>query len=104
MKISNHGSGKSPTGVTSTAPQDKLKKSDFMDGSRADGLDETSARVDVSDRAQHMQKAKELASGGDDIDEAKVARLQKMIDDGNYKVDADAVADRLIDTHMQFPD
>jgi flagellar biosynthesis anti-sigma factor FlgM len=62
-----------------------------------------SARVDVSDRAQQMQKAKDIA-GNSSVDEAKVARLQKMIDEGKYKVDADSVADRLVDAHMLFPE
>lgn len=62
-----------------------------------------SAKVDVSERAQLMQKAKDIASKST-IDEAKVARLQKLIDEGNYKVDADAIADRLVDSHMDFPE
>lgn len=61
------------------------------------------ARVNLSDRAQAMQRAKEIASE-DTIDEAKVARLQKMIDEGSYNVNADEVADRLVDTQMMFPD
>jgi len=63
-----------------------------------------SAKVDVSDRAQLMQRAKDIASRPDTIDEAKVARLQKMIDEGNYKVDADSIADRLVDEHLTIPD
>jgi negative regulator of flagellin synthesis FlgM len=57
------------------------------------------AKVNLSERAQSMQKAKEIASH-DTVDEAKVARLQKLIDDGKYKVDARAVADRLVDEHL----
>ncbi len=61
----------------------------------------TSARVDVSQRAQDIKKAKELATPKDsDIDEAKVARLQKLIDSGKYKVDAEKVADKLVDEHL----
>jgi flagellar biosynthesis anti-sigma factor FlgM len=57
-----------------------------------------SARVDVSQRAQDIKKAKELATPKDsDVDEAKVARLQAMIDQGKYKVDADKIADKLVD-------
>ena len=63
-----------------------------------------SAQVDVSERAQMMQKAKDLASRPDTVDEAKVARLQKLIDDGKYKIDADAIADRLVDEHLTIPD
>lgn len=59
------------------------------------------AKVNVSDRAQAMQKAKDIASQ-DTVDEAKVARLQKLIDEGKYKVDSKAVADRLVDEHLNM--
>jgi negative regulator of flagellin synthesis FlgM len=62
-----------------------------------------SARVDVSQRAQDIKKAKELATPSDSIDEAKVARLQALIDSGKYKVDAEAIADRLLDEHSKMP-
>ncbi len=64
---------------------------------------QNSAKVNVSDRAQMMQKAKDIASSTS-VDEAKVARLQKMIDEGKYKVDADAIADRLVDEHLRMPE
>lgn len=63
-----------------------------------------SAQVNVSERAQMMQKAKDIASGPMTVDEAKVARLQKMIDEGKYKVDADSIADRLVEEHLTIPD
>lgn len=59
--------------------------------------------VNVSERAQMMQKAKDIASDTS-IDEAKVARLQKLIDEGKYKTDAQAIADRLVDEHLTIPD
>ena len=62
-----------------------------------------SARVDLSPRAQDIKKAKELATPGEGIDEAKVARLQAMIDAGKYKVDAEAIADRMLDEQMKMP-
>lgn len=62
-----------------------------------------SAKVDVSQRAQDIKRAKELATPSNDIDEAKVARLQALIDSGKYKVDAEAIADRLLDEQMKMP-
>lgn len=62
-----------------------------------------SSQVDLSERAQLMAKAKEIASKTN-VDETKVARLQKLIDEGKYQVDADKVADRLVDAHMDFPE
>lgn len=69
----------------------------------AGALTTDSARVDLSSRAQDMARAKELATPDDGIDEAKVARLQKLIDAGQYKVDAEAIADRLVDEHSKMP-
>ncbi len=63
-----------------------------------------STRVDVSERGQQIKKAKEIASKDlNSVDEAKVARLQKMIDEGKYKVDAEAIADRLVDEQLNMP-
>jgi negative regulator of flagellin synthesis FlgM len=74
-----------------------------MISSRGSDASEGSSKVDVSDRAQRMQRAKDIASR-DTVDEAKVARLQKLIDEGKYKTDASAIADKLIDEHMSFPE
>lgn len=54
------------------------------------------SKVDISKRAQDIRKAKEIATNAPDVDEAKVARLQKLIDEGKYKVDAGAIADKMI--------
>ena len=63
------------------------------------GAELESAKVQMSRDAQAMQKAKAIA-GKQTVDEAKVARLQKLIDEGKYKVDAESVADRLVDEHL----
>jgi negative regulator of flagellin synthesis FlgM len=60
--------------------------------------------VNLSDRAQMMAKAKEIAQNTETGNEAKVARLQKLIDEGKYNVDAAAVADRLVDEHLAIPE
>ncbi len=63
-----------------------------------------SARVDVSPKAQEFQRVKALATPNtNDIDEAKVARLQKLIDEGKYKIDAEAIADKLLDEQSKMP-
>jgi flagellar biosynthesis anti-sigma factor FlgM len=59
----------------------------------------SASKVEVSEQAQRLQKAKEIAKN-DSVDEAKVARLQALIDAGKYKTDAEAIADRLVDEHL----
>ncbi len=89
-------------GADSIFDSKKTKGSRGADGGGALGGAD-SARVDLSSRAQDMARAKELATPNDNIDEAKVARLQKLIDAGKYKVDAEAIADRLVDEHSKMP-
>lgn len=63
-----------------------------------------SARVEVSSRAQDARRVKELAMAAPDVDEMKVAKFRQLIDEGKYKVDAKAVADRLVDEHLSLED
>lgn len=62
-----------------------------------------SAKVQLSERAQLMQRAKDIASQSEDVNEAKISRLQKLIDEGKYQVNASAIADKMVDEHMLFP-
>lgn len=109
MKVTNNRIG-GTTGGLDTGKAGKTDGASALDKSTRTGALSSkegvkdSAKVDVSARAQQMQKAKEIASRPDTVDEAKVARLQKLIDEGNYKIDADAIADRLVDEHMTIPD
>lgn len=58
----------------------------------------------ISSRAREFIKAKELASQAPDIREQRVAELKKKIAEGKYHVDVDAVADRLVEEHLQAKD
>lgn len=60
------------------------------------------ARVELSPRAQDMKKIKDLAMAEPPDRAEKIARLQKLIDEGNYKVDTEAIADRMVDEHLIF--
>lgn len=109
MKVTNNQIGATPGRVDTakTAKTDAAKVGN-LDEKSMGGLANKealkgSANVNLSERAQMMQKAKEIASQAT-VDEAKVARLQKLIDEGKYKVDADKIADRLVDEHMTIPD
>ena len=53
-------------------------------------------KLDLSERAQDIRKAKEMAQASPDVDMDKVDKFRKLIDEGKYKVDAKAVADRMV--------
>lgn len=58
-------------------------------------------KVAISGRGKDIAKAKELASSSPDIaDEARIAKLKAAIEGGHYKVDANAIADKLVDDHL----
>lgn len=64
-----------------------------------DSLD-SATKVDVSPRAQEAKRIKELAMAAPDVDMAKVEKFRKLIDEGKYKVDSRAVADRMVDEQL----
>ncbi len=87
-----------------TAKSGKATGSNKKDGkiqSNAENVGGDYARVDISKRAQDTLKVKELATPKmNSVDEAKVAHFQKLIDDGNYKVDTKELADKLVSEHL----
>ena len=108
MKITHNKVGRN-LNITDSGKAEKSQGSEKT--SKADlggGLSKTSesvgsdpsAKVQLSSRAQDIKKSREIAMNTPDVDEAKVAKFQKLIDNGNYKVDAKAVADRLVDEHL----
>lgn len=84
---------------------DKAKAAGIGHGKAAALLDDEkvgATKVDLSPRAQDMKKAKEIAMAAPDVDEAKVARLQKLIDSGKYNVSAKDVADKMVDEELAW--
>lgn len=63
-----------------------------------DGSDST--KVDLSPRAHDIKRIKDLAMSAPDVDQAKVDKFRKLIAEGKYKVDAKAVADKMVEEHL----
>ena len=106
MKISNSLNPTANTGI-------QKSKNDNTDLASSLGINQESkgasaadiasaARVELSQAAKDISRVTALATPDDGIDEAKVARLQKLIDDGNYRIDAEGIADRLVDEHLKM--
>lgn len=64
--------------------------------------DTDATKVNLSTRAQDLKRAQELARSAPDVNEEKVERLQKLIDSGKYKVDAEAIAGKMIDEQASW--
>ena len=72
---------------------DKNTKSRATDGS---------TNADLSIKGKEFSRAHSVASATPDVREDKIADLKKRIADGSYRVDAEAVADKMISEHMSF--
>ena len=87
---------------------DKTKAASGLDANDAkagavDALGDLGAtKVNLSSRAQDIKNARELAGASADINEEKVNRLQKLIDEGNYKTDAKEIASNMVDEHLMW--
>lgn len=110
MKITHNKVGQN-LNLSDSGRADKAKEKSSLDStSQAANLKELSAKTEdssvklnLSERAQDIRKAKELAQATPDIDMEKVEKFRKLIDEGKYKVDAKAVADRMVnDSLMQM--
>lgn len=60
------------------------------------------AKAEISSKAKEFARAKEVASNAPDVREEKVAELRRKIASGQYKTDAEAIADRMVDQHLEM--
>jgi negative regulator of flagellin synthesis FlgM len=63
---------------------------------------EGSVNAKLSTKGREMSQAKEIASKTPDVREEKIAALKARIAGGKYAVDAEAVADRMVDEHLEM--
>lgn len=104
MKITHSKVGQNLNSIdgAKTEASKKTEKQGSVSTVGADLLDGAGAsKVELSPRAQEAKRIKDLAMATPDVDAAKVARFQKAIDEGSYKVDAKAVADKMVDAHLE---
>lgn len=55
--------------------------------------------AEISDRAKEFAKAHAVASAAPDVREDRIAELKKRIASGEYKVDSEKVAEKMIGEH-----
>jgi negative regulator of flagellin synthesis FlgM len=104
MKVNGSGPGSIDTartisgaGSAQTVTQSKERK----DRSGMANIDSgVSDKVAISGRAKEAARVKELATSASDVDEARIAKLRAAIEGGSYKMNAEAIADKLVDEHL----
>ena len=66
-------------------------------------IDSSGAKTEISPKSREFAQAKSVASHTPDVREDRVADLKKRISEGSYRIDEDAIADRMVDEHMRGP-
>jgi negative regulator of flagellin synthesis FlgM len=61
---------------------------------------EGAEKVSISSRAKETAEATRIAKAAPDVNEEKVAKLKAAVQSGAYKVDAQKIADKLVDEHL----
>ena len=108
MKVNNSGNavqGSEVNGSGAARKSASLKESGSASAAEAAkrvASDGTDANTEISAKGKDFAKAKAVASAAPDVREEKIAELKKRIAAGKYHVDADAVADRMMDEHIKM--
>ena len=88
--------GKSPLEALSTEAKSQAQNvKDIAASTKSDAT-----KVDLSERAQDIRQAKELAQAVPDVNMEKVEKFRKLIDEGKYKIDAKAISDKMINENL----
>ena len=107
MKVSNTGTNsvQSPDVSNAKAAQQAKKAEKTEKGSASSRSSAKSsipgANAELSSKGKDAAKAREVATSTPDVREDKIAEIKQRIASSNYKVDAQAVADKLVDEHLK---
>lgn len=90
----------SKTSKSSDAEKANDKKAD-NNAATPGAIPQVAVEAEISTKAKEFVKAKEVATNAPEIREAKIAELKRRIAEGKYKVDADKVADKMVEDHLK---
>lgn len=62
----------------------------------------TSSKAEISDKAKDFAKAHAVASAAPDVREDRIAEIKRRLASGDYKVDSDAIAEKMISDHRSL--
>jgi negative regulator of flagellin synthesis FlgM len=95
------------TSTDKTEKTEKTRKTDKSEAAEKSAKSGASAnaaastKTELSAKGREMAQAKAAASDAPDVREEKIAELKRRIAAGNYSVDSNAVADRMVDDHLR---
>jgi negative regulator of flagellin synthesis FlgM len=91
---------KDVAGTSSAKRSEKAGSTSASSKASAKSAETSSAKTEISAKAREFSKAKEAASGAPDVREEKIAELKKRIASGNYQINAEAIANKMVDEHV----
>ena len=93
--------GKSGNKVEETGTGRKVSgRTDATDSPQ--GRAATSDTVELTSGAQLLERLEKSLAGLPDVDSARVAEVKAAIENGEYRIDADAIADAIIRLERSF--
>ena len=96
MKIGGQKPGVGRDGAIKTAKKKEDDKSQPILGGSGSSV-KTDDNVQLSNKAQTMKKLNTLIDSTPDVREAIVVKLRTDIENGNYRVDVEKVAERMLE-------
>ncbi|MEE9612695.1 MAG: flagellar biosynthesis anti-sigma factor FlgM [Desulfatiglandales bacterium] len=81
---------------------EKIEQKQTTDAQKTEGADrsEQDTVVNLSQASKEAQRIEEIILSEPDVREEKVAELKRKIESGEYEIDHDAVADKLVDSFI----
>jgi negative regulator of flagellin synthesis FlgM len=100
-----------PTGTNQVQDNNEVSKSkkasktsaaqeNERSGKAATSGSSSAVKSDISNKGKEFAKVKAAATGAPDVREQKIAELKKRIAEGKYKIDDNAIADKMVDEHL----
>jgi len=91
---------KDVSGASSAKRTEKAGAAGDSQKAGATAADSSGAKSEISAKAKEFVQAREVAAKAPEVREDRIAELKKKIASGNYQVNAQAIADKMVDEHM----
>lgn len=87
-------------GASGAKRSEKSSATDAAAKSTSPAIDSSAVKPEISSKAREFSQAKEAAAKAPDVREDKIAELKRRISAGTYQVNAQALADKMVDEHV----
>jgi negative regulator of flagellin synthesis FlgM len=87
-------------GASGAKRTDKSSAAESASKAGTAAIDSSAVKPEISSKAREFSQAKDIASNASDVREEKIAELKRRIASGTYQVNAQAIADKMVDEHM----